>query len=125
MPETNARYELGASLLDLGANGGQQREWLTDEHPGVRGCVALAPALADDPQAWQVLAELCLAPRAFDRALGHGLDPASPALRHFAGPPRWTLIEAACARVPNFRDVVLSAWMALPRAFQTAPCPEL
>ncbi|MEV6964025.1 hypothetical protein AB0M47_02840 [Hamadaea sp. NPDC051192] len=118
-------FELCASLLDLGAASGQPREWLTDEHPGVRGCAALAPALADDRQAHKVLAELCLAPRAFDRALGYGLDTASPALRHFAGPPRWALIEAACARTPNFRDVVVSAWMALPHAFRTAPCPEL
>lgn len=72
-----------------------------------------------------MLRKLCLAPRAFDRSVGHGLDPASPALRHFAGPPRWTLIEAACARVPEFRDLVNGAWMALPRAFRTVPCPEI
>ncbi|MFC4131910.1 hypothetical protein ACFOZ4_14975, partial [Hamadaea flava] len=90
-----------------------------------RGCAALAPTLADDRQAHKVLAELCLAPRAFDRALGYGLDAASPALCHFAGPPRWALIEAACVRIPNFRDIVTSAWMALPHAFRIAPCPEL
>ncbi|MEU8007688.1 hypothetical protein AB0B66_41565 [Catellatospora sp. NPDC049111] len=124
MRETTETYELCASLLDLGANGGQPREWLTDEHPGVRGCAALAPALADDPQAVKVLTRLCVAPRAFDRSLGYGLDPASPALPYFAGPPRWTLIAAACARVSDLRDLDQGARMALPRAFRTALCPD-
>ena len=125
MPGTFETYQQCASLLALGANGGQPREWLTAEHPGVRGCAALAPALAGDPQALRVLAKLCLAPSAFDQALGYGLDAASPALRHFTGPPRWALIDAACTRESNFRDLVMCAWMVLPRAFRTAPCPEL
>lgn len=35
------------------------------------------------------------------------------------------MIDAACTRTADFRDVVLGAWMVLPRAFRTAPCPEL
>lgn len=88
MHETTTTYEVCASLLNS-ADVDELRNRLTDEHPGIRGCAALAPALADDPRAQRVLANLCLAPRAFDQALGYGLDATSPALRHFAGPPRF------------------------------------
>jgi hypothetical protein len=42
-------------LLGVGELDGAPREWLRDPHPGVRVCAALAPALADDPEATAVL----------------------------------------------------------------------
>ena len=42
-------------LLGAGELDGEPRAWLRDPHPGVRVCAALAPALADDPEATTVL----------------------------------------------------------------------
>ncbi|WP_422742719.1 hypothetical protein ACN27B_30185 [Micromonospora sp. WMMD754] len=49
-PHHRASMLLGAGELD-----GAPREWLSDPHPGVRVCAALAPALADDSEATAVL----------------------------------------------------------------------
>jgi hypothetical protein len=109
--------------MRIGESGGEPRDWLDDEDPGIRGCAALAPALAGDRNATQVLRRLASSARAFDRALGFGGD--SPALRYFVGPPRWALAEAVCDRVGDPQDVLEAAFTATPRAFRTSPCPEV
>jgi hypothetical protein len=48
-------YRRASMLLGAGELDGAPREWLRDPLPGVRVCAALAPALADDPEATAVL----------------------------------------------------------------------
>jgi hypothetical protein len=48
-------YRRASMLLGTGELDGAPREWLRDPLPGVRVCAALAPALADDPEATAVL----------------------------------------------------------------------
>ncbi|MDG4820586.1 hypothetical protein O7635_01810 [Asanoa sp. WMMD1127] len=114
---------LCVELLRIGESGGEPRDWLEDEDPGVRGCAALAPALASDRAATEVLRRLASSARVFDCALGYGGD--SPALRYFVGPPRWTLAEVVCARVDDPGRISEAAHAALQRAFRRSPCPEL
>ncbi len=117
------RQRLHDELLIEGASGGMPRQWLNDEDVGIRGCAALASSLSGDPQATRVLVELARSPRAFDVALGHGTQ--APALRHFTGPPRWTLIEQVCSRAGSPDDLWVAATVAAPRAFRVSPCPEI
>ncbi|MFC8917508.1 hypothetical protein ACFT5C_17225 [Streptomyces sp. NPDC057116] len=109
--------ERASLVLDLGDLGGAPRAWLADPHPVVRGAAALAPALAEDPGALDVLVALARSPHAFD---------ALSALPRFGGEPaRWTLIAAVCARVPDAARLYPAALAALPLAFRLAPCPDL
>ncbi|MDX2707705.1 hypothetical protein PV350_33380 [Streptomyces sp. PA03-6a] len=104
-------------LLDLGELGGEPRAWLADPDPAVRTAAALAPALADDPHALDVLVDATRSPRAFDRL---------SALPRFGGePPRWTLVAVLCARVMDFAALYESAAAAVPLGFRLAPCPDL
>ncbi len=48
-------YHRASMLLGVGELDGTPRQWLRDPHPGVRICAALAPALANDPEAIEVL----------------------------------------------------------------------
>ncbi|WP_344088828.1 hypothetical protein [Luedemannella helvata] len=48
-------YHRASMLLGVGELDGTPRQWLRDPHPGVRICAALAPALADDPEAIEIL----------------------------------------------------------------------
>ncbi|GIF62527.1 hypothetical protein Ais01nite_05620 [Asanoa ishikariensis] len=104
------RLDPCAELLRIGEAGREPRGWLDDDDPGVRGCAALAPALAADGKATGVLCQLAASARAFDRALGFGGD--SPALRHFTGPQRWALAEAVCVRAEKPRDLLQAACAA-------------
>ncbi|MEV3989491.1 hypothetical protein AB0J57_11295 [Streptomyces sp. NPDC049837] len=109
--------ERASLVLDLGDLGGEPRAWLADPHLVVRGAAALAPALADETEALDVLVTLAESPRAFD---------ALSALPRFGGEPaRWTLIAAVCARVTGLERLYSGALAALPRAFRLAPCPDL
>ncbi|MEV7176356.1 hypothetical protein [Kitasatospora sp. NPDC093679] len=68
-------YDLATVVLAIGRLGGDTRPWLGDPHPGVRGCAALAPGLADDDTAARVLAELTRSPRAFAASFGDMAPP--------------------------------------------------
>ncbi|MEU8820156.1 hypothetical protein [Actinoplanes sp. NPDC048796] len=57
-------------LLGLGELGGSTRKWLTDPELGVRVCAALAPGLAADEDATEVLRSAALDPAALDAAFG-------------------------------------------------------
>jgi hypothetical protein len=52
---SNDPHHRASMLLGAGELEGAPRAWLRDPHPGVRVCAALAPALADDPEAIAVL----------------------------------------------------------------------
>jgi hypothetical protein len=90
-----------AALVDLGELGFAPREYLEDPWLVVRGCAALAPALADDAAGHAVLAEILAAPRAFDA----GFVARRP--RQWPGAPRFAMIAAACERLPQPVDAHL------------------
>lgn len=83
-----------ALVLCIGETGAAPREFLADPWLVVRGCAALAPALAADPEALGVLAELIASPRAFELGFTRRPD-------QFGTSPRCSLIAAACARLPD------------------------
>jgi len=91
--------ERAALVLRLGELGAAPREFLADPWLVVRGCAALAPALAEDAAAHAVLVRIAESPRAFDA----GFARVPPA---FAGAPRCAVIEAACARVADAEALV-------------------
>lgn len=65
----DSSYDLATILIAIGHLGGDTRPWLTDPHAGVRSCAALAPDLADDATASQVLWDFPL-----NKALHKALD---------------------------------------------------
>jgi hypothetical protein len=101
--------ERAALVLAIGRLGLAPRAYLDDPHPGVRGCAALAPALAGDPAATaELLAALA--------------DPAATE-RWFAAPPpqlrghvRFSLIAAAVARVDDPERLLPAALAIAPLA---------
>jgi hypothetical protein len=67
-------HHRASMLLGVGELDGAPRQWLRDPHPGVRVCAALAPALADDPEAIAVLlAEATRKPAAIDMRAFDGM----------------------------------------------------
>ncbi|WP_126641048.1 hypothetical protein [Embleya hyalina] len=68
-------YDLATIVIAVGHLGGDTRPWLTDAHAGVRACAALAPDLAGDDTAEQVLMEPHCSPRAFAGAFGDMAPP--------------------------------------------------
>lgn len=66
----DSSHALGTTLIAIGHLGGDTRPWLTDPHPGVRACAALAPDLAGDDTAEQVLTELERSPQTFFKSFG-------------------------------------------------------
>ncbi|MFD5813967.1 hypothetical protein [Streptomyces sp. NPDC127038] len=78
-PAADYPYDLATTLIAIGHLGGDTRPWLTDPHAGVRACAALAPGLAGDDTAQQVLAELERSPQAFSESFGDMAPP--PQLR--------------------------------------------
>jgi hypothetical protein len=57
-------------VFGLGELGQEPRDWLDDPHIGVRVCAALAPALAADDRAIEVLQDADQQPEAVRRAFG-------------------------------------------------------
>ncbi|MEV0131006.1 hypothetical protein AB0H83_21395 [Dactylosporangium sp. NPDC050688] len=107
---TDAHYR-ASMLLGVGELGGSPRAWLRDPHPGVRVCAALAPALADDPEANTVL--LTEASR----------DPDVIGMGGFQGMglsalpnPEATLAERLCAVVRDVDRLLPAAIAAVPSA---------
>jgi hypothetical protein len=108
---TDAHHR-ASMLLGAGQLGGAPRAWLRDPHPGVRVCAALAPALADDPEANTVL--LAEATR----------NPAVIGMQGFEGRmalsalpyPEAALAERLCATVRDIDRLLPAAIAAVPRA---------
>jgi hypothetical protein len=71
----DSSHDLATILIAIGSLGGDTRPWLTDPHAGVRVCAALAPDLADDDTASQVLMELARLPQAFGKSFGDMAPP--------------------------------------------------
>ena len=99
--------ERAGLVLALGELGLAPREYLTDPHPGVRACAALAPALADDEAATAEIVTALTNPAACDDWF---TDP-PPQLRFRI---RLELVAAAVERVDAF-DRLLPAALAIAR----------
>ncbi|MFF7209214.1 hypothetical protein ACFZAU_01595 [Streptomyces sp. NPDC008238] len=63
-------HDLATMVIAIGHLDGDTRPWLADPHAGVRACAALAPNLAGDEAADQVLRELARSPQAFGTSFG-------------------------------------------------------
>jgi len=72
---TDCSHDLATILTAIGHLGGDTRPWLADPHAGVRACAALAPDLAGDDTAEQVLMELERSPQAFGKSFGDMAPP--------------------------------------------------
>ncbi|MEU9979382.1 hypothetical protein [Streptomyces sp. NPDC051014] len=72
---SDSSHDLATISIAIGSLGGDTRPWLTDPHAGVRVCAALAPDLADDATASQVLMELERSPQAFGKSFGDMAPP--------------------------------------------------
>jgi hypothetical protein len=83
-------YDLASIVIAIGRLGGDTRQWLGDPRPGVRGSAALAPALADDERATEVLISMSRSLEAFITSFG---DMAPP--QHFMIPPQRDLFAEA------------------------------
>jgi hypothetical protein len=86
-------YDRATIVFVIGDLGGTPRRWLDDPNAAVRGCAALAEALADDEAATRVLVQLARSPRAFRESLG---DMAPPP--QFMVPPYLDLFAEALLR---------------------------
>ncbi|WP_144124309.1 hypothetical protein [Catellatospora sichuanensis] len=110
---TTDRRECAAYVLGLGELGEAPREWLDDPRLAVRTCAALAPALADDPQAVDLLVRVAVAPRAFDHSF---VEPFVPRSHRLTVPtrelPRRLLIRTVCERVADFGKLLSAAFAA-------------
>jgi hypothetical protein len=93
-------------LLGAGELGGAPRAWLADPHPGVRVCAALAPALATDADAIEVLMSASRDPQEFATAFDTTVLP--QILNHAS-----TLAVTLCQRVTDFDRLVDSAIAAV------------
>lgn len=104
-PHHRASMLLGAGELD-----GVPREWLRDPHPGVRVCAALAPTLADDPEATAVLlTEATRNPAVIDMQAFEGMM-ALTVLPHAAA----VLAERLCRGVGDIDRLLPAAAASVP-----------
>ena len=94
--------ERAGLVLAIGELGLMTREYLTDPHPGVRACAALAPAMAtDDAATTEILAGLA------DPAACDGWFTDQPPQLRFR--IRFALVAAAVERVDEFERLVPAA----------------
>jgi hypothetical protein len=94
--------ERATVAIMLGRLGAQPYGLLTDAHPAVRACAALAPAMAADPRATRELLTALADPQTADRWFEEplpGLD----------GWFRFALVQAAVARVRDFTELLPAA----------------
>lgn len=107
-------HAVATILIALGLLGGDTRPWLADPDPGVRGCAALAPGLAGDVAATEVLVQLSRAPRAFGVSFGDRLPPPQALqVRRFSG----LLTDALLERVRDPRVLAPAVIALLPLAW--------
>jgi hypothetical protein len=102
---TADRHDCAGLVLGLGELGVAPRDWLDDPRLAVRTCAALAPALADDAEATEVLIRAAEHPRAFDHSFTEPF--VAPAYRVMCPPqlqegPHRVLIRTVCERVGDF-----------------------
>ncbi|AGL17556.1 hypothetical protein L083_4046 [Actinoplanes sp. N902-109] len=97
-------------LIGLGELGAATSEWLTDPELAVKVCAALAPGLAEDQTATQVLRTASLDPAALDASLAGMHLHQVPQHHH-------TVAEALCHRVEAFEPLLDSAITAV--AYET------
>ena len=71
----DSSYDLASIVIAIGDLGGDTRTWLTDPHAGVRACAALAPHLAGNDTADEVLMEAAQSPKAFAKSFGDMAPP--------------------------------------------------
>lgn len=94
--------ERAALVLAVGDLGRSPREYLTDPHPGVRACAALAPGLAADEAATAEILAALADPAACDGWFGTP----PPQIR---GRMRFTLVAAIIERVRDFGRLLPAA----------------
>ncbi|MFJ4844478.1 MULTISPECIES: hypothetical protein [unclassified Streptomyces] len=73
--DADSPYDVATVLIAIGQLGGDTWGWLGHPHAGVQGCAALAPGLAGDETAAQVLRELARSPQAFTESFGDMAPP--------------------------------------------------
>jgi hypothetical protein len=100
-------YHRASMVIGVGELGGEPRAWLDDPDFGVRVCAALAPALATDPHAVDVLVTASRYPHRFEAAFG---SRALPQLIYRLP----ALVQAVCERVSDFERLLDSAIAAVP-----------
>lgn len=103
----DSSHDLATIVLAIGQLEGDTRPWLRDPHPGIRGCAALGPGVADDESATRVLLELAQSPRAFAASFG---DMAPPT--HFQMAPYPPLIVLALLDRVHEPEVLAPALIA-------------
>ncbi|MEU5789494.1 hypothetical protein ABZ754_17400 [Micromonospora purpureochromogenes] len=74
-----------SALIDLGELGHLRPEFLRHQHPAVRLAAALAPAMAEDDDATDVLLDLAESPARLDSVLSPANDPSWHTLPQFGG----------------------------------------
>jgi hypothetical protein len=97
--EPNERAALVLAMGDLGLS---PREYLSDPHPGVRACAALAPGLAPDEAATAEILVALADPAACDDWFGTP----PPQIR---GRMRFTLVAAGIERIKDFNRLLPAA----------------
>lgn len=97
---TDDPYQRASLVIGIGELGVAPSRWLSDPHPGVRVCAALAPPLAADPHALTILLDAAHDPKAFDVVFGTMHMPQLPGNYSVA------LIETVCRRLPDFDRLV-------------------
>jgi len=100
-------YDRASLVLGIGELGRQPTEWLGDSHPGVQLCAAMAPRLADDPRALDILLQAARHPAAIDAIFG------TMQLPQFDAGLAVALAETLCSRMPDFDALVTAAIAAV------------
>ncbi|WP_027341524.1 hypothetical protein [Hamadaea tsunoensis] len=124
---TADRRECASYLIGLGELGVAPRAWLDDPRLAVRTCAALAPALAADDAAIDLLVRAAEHPRAFDHSFAEPF--VAPAYRmmvpaQFQGWPYRVLIRTVCERVGDFPRLLSAALAAIDLRGVYRPVPE-
>ena len=95
-------YERATLVFAIGDLGGTPRRRLDDPNAAVRGCAALAEALADDEAATRVLLEPARSPCAFRESLGDSAPPPQYMVPPYPGHRAEALLRrhGGCGTVP-------------------------
>ncbi|WP_433262292.1 hypothetical protein ACQPWR_22465 [Micromonospora vinacea] len=106
-----------SALIDLGDLGHSQPEFLRDHHPAMRLAAALAPAMAEDDDATDVLLDLAESPARLDSVLSPANDSSWQTLPQFRGRPTSVVVaEVVTRRVRNIDHLARGALASLPLA---------
>jgi hypothetical protein len=100
---------------------------LADPRHGVKVCAALAPALADDEEATEILIQAAAHPRALDHGFSDQFVPPPSGLMmpaHLEVWPHQFLIRTVCERVADFERLLTGAIAAVDLRGPYRPVPE-